>query len=96
MTATCVIQPVDMLKVRIQIQAEENGKLKAAGKPIVKSTSPFAVFPDMLRTGGVAGLYKGLDAALTRQVFYTTTRLGIYNKMFNSWKESKGSELNFF
>ena len=26
MTATAVIQPVDMLKVRIQIQAEENGK----------------------------------------------------------------------
>lgn len=41
------------------------------------------------------GLYKGLDAALTRQIFYTTSRLGIYNKMFNGWKQSKGGDLTF-
>jgi hypothetical protein len=40
----------------------------------------------LVKNRGIKGLYHGLDAALTRQVFYTTTRLGIYNKMFNDWK----------
>ena len=54
-----------------------------------------AVFNDCLKKDGVKGFYRGLDAAFTRQIFYTTTRLGIYNKLFNGWKEKKGSELSF-
>lgn len=84
-----------MLKVRIQIQAEENGKLKASNQPITKSTSPMAVLNECVKRDGYRGLYRGLDAALTRQLFYTTTRLGIYNKLFNGWKQAKGSELSF-
>ncbi len=70
-------------------------RLKAANKPIVNSTSPVSVLKNLIKNRGIKGLYHGLDAALTRQVFYTTTRLGIYNKMFNDWKQAKGSELNF-
>lgn len=70
--------------------------MKAAGKPITKTTSPPAVLKDLIKSDGIKGLYRGLDAAFTRQIFYTTSRLGIYNNMFNSWKERKGSELNFF
>jgi hypothetical protein len=61
-------------------------RLKAANKPIVNSTSPVSVLKNLIKNRGIKGLYHGLDAALTRQVFYTTTRLGIYNKMFNDWK----------
>ena len=35
-------------------------------QPIVKGTSPLAVFKDCLARDGVKGFYKGLDAALTR------------------------------
>lgn len=32
--------------------------------------------------GGPLGFYRGLSAALLRQIFYTTTRLGMYKTVF--------------
>lgn len=58
MTATCFIQPVDLVKVRIQIKNEEVSKLKAAGKP-AGSVSPFVVIKEILASGGVRTFYKG-------------------------------------
>lgn len=58
MTATCFIQPVDLVKVRIQIKNEEVSKLKAAGKP-AGSISPFVVIKEILASGGVKTFYKG-------------------------------------
>jgi solute carrier family 25 oxoglutarate transporter 11 len=66
--ATCCIQPIDMVKVRIQLGAAEGG-----------STSPIEVTKKLLREDGIAGMYKGLSAGLTRQVFYTGARLGLYD-----------------
>eukprot|EP00445_Apocalathium_hangoei_P040893 CAMPEP_0203968398 /NCGR_PEP_ID=MMETSP0359-20131031/96928_1 /ASSEMBLY_ACC=CAM_ASM_000338 /TAXON_ID=268821 /ORGANISM="Scrippsiella Hangoei, Strain SHTV-5" /LENGTH=294 /DNA_ID=CAMNT_0050906323 /DNA_START=62 /DNA_END=946 /DNA_ORIENTATION=+ len=66
--ATCCIQPVDMVKVRIQIGGAEGG-----------STNPIEVTKKLLREEGITGMYKGLSAGLTRQVFYTGARLGLYD-----------------
>jgi solute carrier family 25 (mitochondrial oxoglutarate transporter), member 11 len=95
--ATSIIQPMDMLKVRIQIKSEEISKLKAAGKSIEgQSVSPVTVFKEILSKGGVGAFYKGLDSALTRQVFYTTSRLGIYKTLFNREKaKNPGKDLSF-
>lgn len=62
MLATCVIQPIDMIKVRIQL-----GQGSAAQ---VTST--------MLKNEGFAAFYKGLSAGLLRQATYTTARLGSF------------------
>lgn len=43
MLATCVIQPIDMVKVRIQLKSEAMGK----GSHI----SPFAIVKEMLSNG---------------------------------------------
>lgn len=67
MTATSCIQPVDMVKVRIQLRSESGG-----------STSPISVAKEIYKMGGVKEFYKGIDAALLRQVVYGTLRLGIY------------------
>lgn len=67
MGATSIIQPIDMVKVRLQLG--EKG-------------SPFAVAANLARTQGVGSLYKGLSAGLLRQATYTTARLGIYNNLF--------------
>lgn len=67
--STCVIQPVDMVKVRLQLGAAEGG-----------STSPFTVAANLIKNDGIKGLYKGIDAAWTRQFFYTGTRLGLFDK----------------
>jgi len=68
MAATCVIQPIDLVKVRIQLQSETKGA----------NVSPFGVARDIFKEAGIKSFYRGLDSALMRQAVYTTTRLGIY------------------
>jgi solute carrier family 25 (mitochondrial oxoglutarate transporter), member 11 len=58
-TATCFIQPMDMIKVRIQIKSEELAKLKAEGKPATGSVSPFVVIKEILAGGGPKAFYRG-------------------------------------
>lgn len=68
MTATCFIQPVDMVKVRIQIKSEEVSKLKAQGKP-VSSVSPFVVIKEIMASGPLT-FYKGYFLLIkVREIF---------------------------
>lgn len=67
MMATCIIQPIDMVKVRLQLGA---------------TGSPLAVARGIIKQDGAGALYKGLSAGLLRQATYTTARLGIY-QMFS-------------
>ncbi|KAH6829819.1 Mitochondrial substrate carrier family protein [Perilla frutescens var. hirtella] len=62
MLATCVIQPIDMIKVRIQLG----------------QGSAVEVSKNMLKNEGVGAFYKGLSAGLLRQATYTTARLGSF------------------
>ncbi|KAF4653302.1 hypothetical protein FOL47_010601 [Perkinsus chesapeaki] len=64
--ATCVIQPIDMVKVRIQI-AEAGA-----------THSPITIARSIIADEGFLSLYKGLDAGILRQLTYTTTRLGFF------------------
>ncbi len=59
MFATCVIQPMDMVKVQIQL-AGEGQKGKAA--------SPFVIARTLFAEKGALYFYKGLSAGLLRQV----------------------------
>jgi hypothetical protein len=57
MVATSVIQPIDMVKVRIQLKSEARGK----------NLSPFIIAKDIFANeGGIKGFYKGIDSALLR------------------------------
>ncbi|XP_058073985.1 mitochondrial dicarboxylate/tricarboxylate transporter DTC-like [Magnolia sinica] len=67
MLATCVIQPVDMIKVRIQLG-------QGSGLHVAKT---------MLREEGPGAFYKGLSAGLLRQATYTTARLGSFRIITN-------------
>lgn len=68
MIATCVIQPIDIVKVRLQLAGEAGQK-----------ANPFSISADILRNeGGIRAFYKGLDSALLRQALYTTSRFGIF------------------
>ena len=66
--ATCVVQPIDMIKTQIQL-VSESGSSKI---------SPISVAKNFVAENGVKALYRGLDSALLRQVLYTTTRFGIF------------------
>ena len=58
-----------MIKVRIQVLAGEN--------PGIKYT-PVSVGKQILKNDGYRAFYRGLDAALMRQLTYTTSRFGIF------------------
>jgi solute carrier family 25 oxoglutarate transporter 11 len=80
-TATSCIQPIDMVKVRIQLMSEQGG-----------STSPFKVAGDIMKEGGIKHFYKGLDSALLRQVVYGTMRLGLFYNISESMREKNGGK----
>lgn len=65
MIATTCIQPIDMVKVRLQMQGPGGG-------------GPFAVARDIVAKGRFLDLYSGLSAGLLRQVVYGTARLGFF------------------
>lgn len=51
MFATCIIQPVDMIKVSIQLKSEEG---HGQG-----SISPFAIMKEIHEKEGIRGFYRG-------------------------------------
>jgi len=71
MVATSVIQPVDMVKVRIQLAGEGT-----AGGP---KPTPLSVTRQIIASGKALDLYTGLSAGLLRQAVYTTARLGFFD-----------------
>ena len=72
MFATCVIQPIDFVKVQIQVRSEMGAK----------NLNPISIAKEIKKeTGSYMTLYRGLDSALLRQLFYTSTRLGLFYSM---------------
>eukprot|EP00698_Gefionella_okellyi_P004598 TRINITY_DN14204_c0_g1_i1.p1 TRINITY_DN14204_c0_g1~~TRINITY_DN14204_c0_g1_i1.p1 ORF type:complete len:303 (-),score=46.10 TRINITY_DN14204_c0_g1_i1:141-1049(-) len=71
MGATLFVQPIDLIKTRMQ--------LSGVGGATVQHKNFVSAFIAVAKSEGVAGLYKGLSAGLLRQATYTTTRLGVYN-----------------
>jgi solute carrier family 25 oxoglutarate transporter 11 len=71
MAATCIVQPLDLVKTRMQLSG-------AGGGAKLHKTSFHAIL-NIAHTEGVPALYKGLTAGLLRQATYTTARLGMYN-----------------
>lgn len=88
MAATCVIQPIDMIKVQIQIKSEKFGKSA--------NLSPFTIAREIIKEKGFGHLYHGLGSALIRQITYTTTRMGIYKTLFNDFKAKHGDVTLFY
>lgn len=81
-----LIHPADVVKVRMQL-AGEGSKL-----------SPYRGFMHAMmsirRSEGVSALYSGLSAALTRQVTYTTLRLGLYSSFRDSWSQRHDGQVS--
>eukprot|EP00924_Labyrinthula_sp_SR-Ha-C_P000966 snap_masked-scaffold_7-processed-gene-9.15-mRNA-1 protein AED:0.08 eAED:0.08 QI:0/-1/0/1/-1/1/1/0/334 len=83
MFASSCIHPIDLVKVRIQLQ------------PNLKP-SIFSVAKNVVKTDGVTGLYSGLSAALTRQATYGTARIGLHRVFSNKLTElNKGEDIPF-
>lgn len=78
MGATCFVQPLDLVKTRMQISGAGGAKKEYSG------TLDACV--KIIRNEGVTGIYKGLGAGLLRQATYTTGRLGVYTNLNEIYK----------
>ncbi|KAF6230787.1 hypothetical protein HO173_010903 [Letharia columbiana] len=90
MTATTCIQPIDMIKVRLQLAGE--------GIKTGPRATPLSVTKDIIAQGKVMDLYTGLSAGLLRQAVYTTARLGFFDTFMTALKaraETKGQGIGF-
>jgi len=76
MFATACIQPIDMVKVRLQT-GETGGSYKIASRIVAQH--------------GFQSLYKGLSAGLLRQATYTTARIGLYSTITSGLAGPSGS-----
>lgn len=70
MSATTFIQPLDVLKNRMQLSGEGGQKRD--------HSNTFQAFRNILAKEGGKGLYQGISANMLRQATYTTTRIGMY------------------
>jgi len=79
MMATMVVQPIDLIKNRMQLSGE-GGATKAY-------SNSFQAAIRIIQQEGFFNMYNGLSAGLLRQATYTTTRLGVYTKCLDVLKE---------
>jgi solute carrier family 25 oxoglutarate transporter 11 len=90
MVATTVIQPIDMIKVRLQLAGEG---ARTGPKP-----TPLSVTREIMASGKAMDLYTGLSAGLLRQAVYTTARLGFFDtfmKRLTVRAKEKGNAIGF-
>ncbi len=80
MGATLFVQPLDLVKNRMQLSGE-GGSAK-----LYKNS--FDAVTTILRTEGVTGIYTGLSAGLLRQATYTTSRMGIYQSLLDHFSQN--------
>lgn len=67
MIATVCVQPLDTLKVRMQLTNQGTGR-----------ASQISIARNIVQRDGFWNLYKGLSAGLLRQLVYGTLRLGLF------------------
>jgi solute carrier family 25 oxoglutarate transporter 11 len=100
--AGCSTHPLDLIKVRMQLQGESNPA------PAIQSLRPALAFQNTTTTTihlppprvgpvavgvrifqqeGVAALFSGVSATVLRQCLYSTTRMGLYDILKNKWTD---------
>ncbi|VEN48608.1 unnamed protein product [Callosobruchus maculatus] len=77
MAGMCFVQPLELLKNRMQVTKGQASLVEVLGGIIAEK--------------GVRGLWTGLSAGLARQATYTTTRLGMYTVLFDMAKSADGT-----
>lgn len=82
MGATMFVQPLDLVKNRMQLSGMQGKREYRSSLHALRS---------IVAKEGVFALYNGLSAGLARQATYTTTRLGIYAWLFERYSAGGAS-----
>jgi len=86
MGAICVVQPVDYVKVNLQLLSE------AGKKPVISTIIKEA----LASKGGFLNLYRGLTPALLRQAIFCTLRMGFFYSAMDYMQKSKKRNLTLY
>jgi len=81
---SCCIHPIDLAKVRMQLYGQLHPGKPAPGIP--------TIFRNMIASEGIASLYRGVDAAIGRQMVYGTARIGLHTKFSSMLVEKNNGE----
>lgn len=86
--ASCVIHPIDLAKVRMQLYGQLN-----PGKPV---PGFLTILTNMVKNDGFFSIYKGVDAAIGRQLVYGTARIGLHRSISDQMvKWNDGQSIGF-
>ena len=86
--ASIVIHPLDLAKVRMQLYGQMN-----PGKPV---PSFVTIISAMVKHDGPLSVYKGVDAAIGRQMVYGTARIGLHRTFSDKLVElNDGQPISF-
>ncbi|KAK8921949.1 Mitochondrial uncoupling protein 5 [Platanthera zijinensis] len=99
--AGCSTHPIDLLKVRMQLQGESSAAVPAIRPALSFPGTSSVVMPHptpaprppgliamggkILRAEGPAALFSGISATVLRQTLYSTTRMGLYDILKTKW-----------
>ena len=80
----CSAHPLDLLKVRMQLQGEniKKNKINLVNTGI-----------NIIKYEGISGLFKGVDACIARQMVYSGTRFGMYD-IFKKSLDEKDNKIS--
>lgn len=100
--AGCSTHPLDLIKVRMQLQGESSVRVAPAqlGANIPVSgpprMGPIAVGMRIIQQDGAAALFSGVSATMLRQTLYSTTRMGLYDMMKNKWTDPETGNMKLW
>ena len=87
MAATCFVQPLDLVKNRMQV-------MKAVA--CAQRTTSATVLMKVLKNERAFTPHNAPSAGPLRQATYTTTRLGVYTWLFENFSSGDGKPPGFF
>ncbi|KAL5820026.1 hypothetical protein ACOSQ4_023868 [Xanthoceras sorbifolium] len=99
--AGCSTHPLDLIKVRMQLQGENNAPIHSLRPalafqntttttihhPPPPRVGPVTVGVRIFQQEGVAALFSGVSATVLRQTLYSTTRMGLYEIFKRKWTD---------
>ncbi|XP_061353478.1 mitochondrial uncoupling protein 5-like [Gastrolobium bilobum] len=106
--AGCSTHPLDLIKVRMQLQGEPNpvhnlrpalvfqtgSSIHVAPPPMPQTrVGPIGVGVRLVQQEGIAALFSGVSATVLRQTLYSTTRMGLYDVLKTKWSDPNGGNM---
>jgi solute carrier family 25 oxoglutarate transporter 11 len=96
MIAGYATHPLDLIKVRMQLQGEVAAVTSLAyaleGKPVriaMPRIGPVGMCMNVVQTEGIRALYSGVSASVLRQFLYSSTRIGLYEHLKMQWRDPR-------